>query len=57
MKWWGLISETDIFPISAGEYVRQLPSVAVQAKPDNLFERTYYVRLSDYAIYDEPRNY
>jgi outer membrane receptor for ferric coprogen and ferric-rhodotorulic acid len=31
--------------------------MAVQANVDNLFDRTYYSWLSDYAVYGEPRNY
>ncbi|HEY0210877.1 ferric-rhodotorulic acid/ferric-coprogen receptor FhuE [Acerihabitans sp.] len=36
------------------QVTRQL---AVQANVDNLFDRTYYSWLSDYAVYGEPRNY
>lgn len=31
--------------------------LAVQANVNNLFDRTYYSWLSDYALYGEPRNY
>ena len=31
--------------------------LAVQANVDNLFDRTYYAYLSDYAVYGEPRSY
>lgn len=31
--------------------------LAVQANIDNLFDRTYYAWLSDYAVYGQPRNF